>query len=200
METKTDNPVKYLDKSAPAIVTLFYEYAHLKHLYRQGWIDEDRKTGIPYEKCETVAEHSFGVAFLSCIIANEHFPDLNLEKIIKTALIHDIPEIYSGDITPNHNKSREYKAKKELAGFEKVFSKFDGYQEYLQLWKEYENQSTPEARFVRQIDKLEMGLQASVYEKQGFKNLDAFFLDVEKSLTDPLLKGIFDYVVNQRKK
>jgi putative hydrolases of HD superfamily len=200
MKLKNENPVKYLEGSAPAIVTLFYEYAHLKQLYRQGWIIEERNTGIPYEKCETVAEHSFGVAFLCCIIANEHFPDLNLEKIIKTALIHDIPEIYSGDITPNDNKSREYKAKKELVGFEKVFSKFEGYSGYLELWKEYENQSTPEARFVRQIDKLEMGLQASLYEKQGYKNLDAFFRDVEKSLTHPILKEIFDYVIKQREK
>jgi hypothetical protein len=40
----------------------------------------------------------------------------------------------------------------------------------------------------------------SVYEKQRFRNLDAFFADVQKALTDPLLKSIFDYVIRQREK
>ncbi len=60
------------------------------------------------------------------------------------------------------------------------------------MWEEYERQASPEARFVRQIDRLEMALQASVYEKQGFTDLDNFFLSARQAISEPRLVALME--------
>jgi putative hydrolase of HD superfamily len=62
--------------------------------------------------------------------------------------------------------------------------------DYLALWEEYERGASPEAQFVRQIDRLEMALQASVYEHQGLADLSEFFTSVEQALAAPALQAI----------
>ena len=58
METKRPHAIDHLEgKSSLPIIEVFYEFNHLKSLYRQGWL----RTGIPKEQCETVAEHSLVV-------------------------------------------------------------------------------------------------------------------------------------------
>lgn len=61
------------------------------------------------------------------------------------------------------------------------------------LLQEYNEQKTEEAKFVKQIDKLEMALQALEYEQQGWpkKDLDEFWANSEKYLADTPLEPIF---------
>ena len=66
METKRAQAIRKLDgKDALPIVRVFFEFDHLKSLYRQGWL----RAGIPKVHCETVAEHSLGVALLAAVLA-----------------------------------------------------------------------------------------------------------------------------------
>ena len=162
----------------------------MKQLYRQGWL----KRGIPRERCESIAEHSFGVALLSLWLSEAHFPELETGKVLRMALLHDMGEIYAGDITPGDDVSAEEKHLLEQQSVEQVLGKLPGAEAYLALWQEFEQGETAEARFVRQIDRLEMGLQAGVYASQGFSGLDEFFASARQELSEPSLVELIDAV------
>ena len=192
METKNPNPNKYLNyKNTSKITRQYYQVNHLKNLYRQGWLHRN----IPKDKCESVAEHTFGVAILAMLIAEKHFPFLDLTKVLKLSLLHDLGEIYAGDITPKDNISPEKKKNAELASFIKVFGEGG---EATALWKEYEAQLSPEAILVNQIDRLEMALQASIYEHQGYKSLQEFFDTTKSTLVDQVMIQLFEDINNAR--
>jgi putative hydrolase of HD superfamily len=185
MEAKNLPPLNYIeDKKVNEIIRFYYELNHLKQIYRKGWL-----RNVPKEKCESVADHSFAVAILSYFLAEKFFPELDKLKIVKMALIHDFCEIYSGDIIPSDKISKEEKGRMEEEAIIKIFSKMSKGKDYIKLWKEFQEESSEEAKLVKQVDSLEMALQASVYENQGYKNLDEFFDDANKKIKDPLIKN-----------
>ena len=76
------------------IIKFFSEIGKLKLIPRRGWVIRDVKNP------ESIAEHTFRVAIMAWVLADRKNSKLNLEKLIKMALIHDLCEVYSGDITP----------------------------------------------------------------------------------------------------
>ena len=186
METKSPGAIQHLNgKSSLPIIEVFYQFHHLKSLYRQGWL----RAGIPKERCETVAEHSLGVAVLALFLADEAFPHLDKTKLILMGLLHDFGEIHAGDIVPGR-MSLQAKHDLERSAVERVFARLAKGQDYLAIWQEYEAGATAEARFMKEIDRLEMGLQASVYEQEGLGELSAFFESADRALTTPELRGV----------
>lgn len=173
-------------KSKDSILLTYFEFNHLKNLYRQGWL----RAGISKGECESVADHSFGVALLSIFISEQYFRDLDIKKTIKMALLHDFGEIYGGDITPHDNISEVDKAKIEEKSVKKVLLKLKKGENYFKIWKEFEIGSSKEARFVKQIDKLEMALQAGVYAKAGNGNLEEFIDTAKRKVSDKELKRL----------
>jgi putative hydrolase of HD superfamily len=182
METKADNPLGLFEQERlPPVVAAYLELCHLKQLYRQGWL----KRGVPRLRCESIAEHSFGVAALALWLAQAYQPDLDICKIMRMALLHDFGEVYAGDLIPADAISAEEKHRLEAQSVQQVFAKLPGGQSYLDTWQEFEKGTSPEARFVRQIDRLEMGLQAAVYGRQGLIDPHEFFESARQALVDP---------------
>lgn len=187
METKSENPANYLkDQDINPIIRAYYEFNQLKVLYRQGWL----KRGIPRERCESVAEHSLGVAVLVCWLAEAYHPDLDLCRALRIALVHDFGEVYAGDITPEDGIPRAEKHLLELQSVERVFGDLPGGDRYIELWEEYEGGTSAEARFVRQVDRLEMAMQASVYGQQGSYDLTEFCRTALDSVSDPMIQNL----------
>ncbi len=89
--------------------------------------------------------------------------NLNRQRVIEMCIIHDIAEVRIGDITPHDGISSEEKSQLELQAFESMGLT----EKSLELFKEYEAQTTKESRFVRFVDKLDMALQAEIYETGG---------------------------------
>tara|TARA_B100000003_G_scaffold188586_1_gene185065 strand:+ start:365 stop:850 length:486 start_codon:yes stop_codon:yes gene_type:complete len=132
-------------------------YLGLKDVLRQGWVN------VGVESPESVAAHSWGMA----IIALKMCPDdLNLEHVLKLCLVHDLPEVIVGDLTPFDDVST--KSADERAAMEQIAP------EWVSLFDEYENQSTPEAVFVKRLDKLDMALQAQIYMERTSLDLTDF--------------------------
>lgn len=195
MEIKATHPVKLIDnREISPFIRAYFEFNQLKQLYRQGWL----RRGVPKERCESVAEHSLGVAVLACWLADAYYPQLDQSRVMRLALIHDFGEIYAGDIIPGDEVSTEEKYCLELESVERVFSRLPNGVEYIALWGEFEAGQTPEARFVRQVDRLEMGLQASVYEHQGNENLSEFYGSARGALFDPQLIELLQEVIDLR--
>ncbi len=156
-------------------------YMALKSLPRQGWLDY----GLPSsQRCESVAEHSFGVALLVYVVGKEYNLKINLARSMAMALVHDIPEKVHGDITPTDTYKFAHKEELEKDGVRRVFSGLEA----TELWNEFNENTTPEANFVNQCDKLEMGLQALVYKFDG-----DIMADAKKKVVMPVLSEILDW-------
>ncbi len=189
MEQKAENPIQTLEGITIApLIAAYFELCHLKQLYRQGWL----KRGIPRERCESVAEHTFGAAMLAWWLAQTSRPDLDLCKVVKLALVHDFGEVYAGDIIPADGISEQEKSRRESVAVQQVFSKLPGGQIWIEAWREFEEGATAEALFVRQIDRLEMGLQAVVYARQGLGEMSEFINSARRALTDADLIGLLE--------
>ena len=191
METKADNPVALLeDRDLDPIIRAYFELCQLKQLYRQGWL----RRGVSRERCESVAEHSLACAVLATWLAQAYYPELEACKVLNMTLLHDFGEIYAGDIIPSDAVEAEEKHQAEAEAVAQVFGKLPGGETYLSLWEEFERNETPEARFVHQIDRLEMGLQASVYALQGLIEPDEFFASARQALEEPRLFRLIEAV------
>ncbi len=127
------------------------EILGLKDVARTGWVRND------VNNPESVAAHSWGMAILALKLTPK---ELDLSKVLSLCLVHDIPEVRVGDLTPHDDCST--KADDELSAMKDLSP------EWVHLFEEYELGETEEAKFVKQLDKLDMGLQAMIYEsKQG---------------------------------
>jgi 5'-deoxynucleotidase len=147
----------------PSILRFYARAAELKSLQRAGWL----RCGIPSNACESVADHSFGVALLALLlpldeIAGEHRRD----RCVALALVHDLAESIVGDITPHDGIEAADKHAREHDAI-RTLSQTLGDEQLLKLFEEFEAASTPEARLVRDLDVIEMAIQAKAYERRG---------------------------------
>lgn len=172
---------------------VLYQIFKLKNLFRQGWLKRD----IPEFKGESVADHTFGTAMTAWVLAKRLKLKLNEEKLLKMALVHEIGEIYAGDITPVDGISLSQKYELELQSVEKVFSSYPEGKEFINLWKEFEEAKCPEAKFLKQIDKFEMGMQAAIYKGHGHGKMDEFLDSAERVIEDSELQELFQQVIKR---
>jgi putative hydrolase of HD superfamily len=188
MEIKADNPITLFDRTQmPVIIQVYLEFNHLKQLFRQGWL----RHGIPRDRCESVAEHSLGVAVLALLLAETYHPELDTNKVLRMALLHDFGEIYAGDIIPNDENSTS-KSRLERESMLKVFEKLPNGKNYVSLWEDFESGDSREAHFVRQVDRLEMGLQAAVYQARGYTGLGEILESARRGLVDEELNALLE--------
>ncbi len=188
MILKNLNPITLIkDKTASPVITAYLEFNHLKQLFRQGWLRQEINT----EKCESVAEHIFGVAILAVLISHQYDLNIDLKKVLLMSLLHETGEIYVGDLIPQDSVTLDEKFDLEREAVLKVLNSIPNSEGFFQLWLEFEEGVTPEARFVKQLDKLEMAFQAFVYEKQYDIRLEDFYASTEFVLNDQEMKEIF---------
>ncbi|MCX6349852.1 MAG: HD domain-containing protein [Candidatus Aureabacteria bacterium] len=189
MRTKNPHSAELLKPSSP-VLKVMSEFLQLKNLYRQGWL----KRKVPEDACESVADHTLGVTLLCLFLAENYFPDADRLKLLRMSLTHEAGEIYAGDITPVDGVAPEEKHAREKVSARRAFQGLPQADAYLALWEEFEESATLEARIVRQADRLEMLLQAVLYEKLGYYNFEEFFRNTESLMRDPEFKRLFEEV------
>ena len=172
------------------IVKFLIEAGKLKRVKRKGWVIHGVK------EPESVAEHSFRTALMATVLADTF--NVNREKAVIMALIHDLAESEIGDISLHDKISKKEKHRKEKKAFEKLASLLDD-KELYKLWLEFEKGKTKEARLVHQLDKLEMHLQAMEYERSQKRDLSEFFSLVDEEVKDKTLKEILMKIMKTRK-
>ena len=117
----------------------------------------------------------------------------NSEKIIKMALLHDLTESLIGELTPEQI-DKKAKEKLENNAFGKIIKNLPEQikSKYLEIWFEYQENISPEAKLIHQIDKLEMAMQAKFYQDQGIskKDLRSFFATADARITNKHLRQL----------
>ncbi|MGY8727879.1 MAG: HD domain-containing protein [Candidatus Poseidoniales archaeon] len=149
------------------------EILSLKNVLRAGWV----RAGIPSP--ESVAAHSWGMSMLALKLAPK---ELDLARVLSLCIVHDIPEVRVGDLTPHDDTST--KAADELKAMTEMAP------EWVALFEEYEQGKTPEAKFVKQLDKLDMALQAERYQDEYGLSLGEFIESARLRIDDEDLQNL----------
>ena len=170
--------------------TIFDIILHLKTIPRSGW---QKKLGI--KRPESVADHAFGVAAIAMILSDSK--RLDSAKVLKMAILHDLAESLTGDLTPEDGPKSK-KIKLENTAMKKILSTLEPktQKQYYSVWVEYQKNITSEAKLLHQVDKLEMALQANIYKKSGHskQKLKPFLDSAIKQITDPEIKKILQKI------
>lgn len=162
------------------------------------------------DRHENDAEHSWHLAMMALVLSEHSNKDIDILKVLKMVLIHDIVEIDAGDTflfdtTKNHtNTEEELKAAKRIFGI----LPDDQAKEFIAIWEEFEAGQTDEAKFAKAMDRFEPMLQNAsnkggtwmefnvdydtVYEKKkNIKNGSAIVWDyAENLLKESVEEGI----------
>lgn len=167
--------------NANALLYLFHRVGRLKRLIRSGWL----RHNIP--EPESVADHSFRCVFMAMMLGDTL--DVDSEKLLRMAVLHDLAEVMAGDITPHDGISREEKRKVEEESLRKLLGNIPNADSYIELWLEYEAQESREAKIMREIDKLEMALTAVEYQKMSAeKDLYEFIKEADSQIKAPEIR------------
>ncbi|OJD17445.1 hypothetical protein AJ78_02470 [Emergomyces pasteurianus Ep9510] len=154
-------------------VPFFHLLERLKTTKREGW----RRFGIAHG--ESISDHMYRMSIMTMFAPPALAARLNVPHCTKMALIHDMAESIVGDITPadTHIPKAE-KARREAEVIEYITKSLLGAvpglaaQDIQDIFQEYEDNDTLEAKFVHDIDKLELLLQAVEYERAHAGKLD----------------------------
>lgn len=179
----------------------------LKKTPRTGWVLRGVKNP------ETIAEHVFRTTMLSWVLGAGG--NLRIQKVISMSILHELCEVYAGDMTPYHEmlpSSRSERAtmlkrwirlprkEKEKAAVKKFIKEKRALEklinplrestkkEIMALWLEYEKGLSPEGRFVKQVDKIEAFFQAIEYFGIGLDTpVFGWWEEIEELVTNPVL-------------
>lgn len=162
-----------------SLLTLFRQANHLKSLPRTGWLF----AGVAQP--ESLADHTCLVAMYALFLAEFINADpaaqglaapLDVERVLALALLHDLAEAVLTDLPKRSadvlGAQAKHRAEEQIVG--ELLSDLPGSERFLALWREYDGAATPEARLVKDVDKLEMVLQAGRYSERGHRNLEEF--------------------------
>ena len=139
-----------------------------------------------------MADHSYRLAIMAMVYGD--IRGLDTLKMVRLALLHDLPEAVTGDVTPQETSRYATKMKEEQKAIEEIFQHLPSglKKNYSNVWEEWSGKRTSEARLVSQLDKLEMAIQATEYGKRGhsLERLLEFFSSTEAAVTDKELRNI----------
>ncbi|WP_435095674.1 HD domain-containing protein [Halorubrum sp. N11] len=189
---------------APAIDALLDAYA-LKDERRTGW--QLRGVDAP----ETVAAHTWGVAYLVLALGDRFrgdLPGLDLDRALRLAVVHDVAEAETGDVATRADSTAETvdSDAKEAAEREAMADLSEPLPDRLRdAWEAYEARESPEAVLVKECDLLDVCLQAVIYERDGrydpavgdpdafreYDDLDEFFATTEPRLRTEIGRELF---------
>jgi len=172
------------------------ELQRLKRLERTGWT----LRGLP-NGTESVASHSFGVCVTAMMLADEvkaRGLEVNCERVLRMALLHDWAETRVGDMpktATGYFGADARKSAETLAFADIVDGVGSANSEYRELYKDYEERASLEARIVKAADVIDLLVQAHALERSGARGLDEFWQVANQP--DFKLPQLADQVVNE---
>jgi putative hydrolase of HD superfamily len=178
------------------MLSTLIELQRLKRLDRTGWT----LRGLP-NGTESVAAHSFGVGVTAMLLADEFISrgiSVDVEKVLRIALLHDWAEVRVGDMprTAIFYFGSDARKEAETAAFSDVVRDVDSAEGlYGSLYSDYEQRSSLEARLVKAADVLDLLVQVLALERAGARGLDEFWEVAEQP--DFNLEGEAEQIVHE---
>lgn len=181
-------------------VPFFHLLERLKTTKREGW----RRFGIVHG--ESIGDHMYRMSILTMLCPAALSARLNVPLCTKMALIHDMAEALVGDITPVDGVIKSEKCRRETETMDYICKDLLGNvgggfagEEMRKVWQEYEDNQTLEAKFVHDVDKMELLLQMLEYERSHEGRIDlSEFSWVAERIELPEVKEWCDQVLQDR--
>ncbi len=135
-------------------IDFIIEIDKVKHIFRKTKL-------FNKSRFENDAEHAWHLAMMALVLGEYANEKIDISKVIKMVLIHDIVEIDAGDTIVYDSKSRALAWKEEKKAAERIFGllPIDQKEEFMALWQEFEEKKSPEAKFAAAIDRFQPILQ-----------------------------------------
>lgn len=154
-------------KTEERVIRFYVLCNKLKDIIRTGW----KNWNVKRNRIESIAEHIYGTQMLAIAMKSEYSYDIDLEKVIYMLAIHELGETLIGDLT-TFEISKEEKKKIEHDAVSKILKGLLDGKKIEELFLEFDNQKTDEAKFAYQCDKLDCCLQCKIYDEEGCVNLN----------------------------
>jgi putative hydrolases of HD superfamily len=185
------------------MLSTLIELQRLKRLDRTGWT----LRGLP-NGTESVAAHSFGVCTAAMLLADELLEQgisIDVEKVLRMALLHDWAEVRVGDMprVATAYFGAEARKEAETRAFVDVVSELKG-EIYTALYHDYEQRLSLESRVVKAADVLDLLVQILALERAGARGLDEFWEVAENpnfqlgDVADGVISKVFQAVLQAR--
>ena len=172
------------------LINLLKTASPLKQNTRHSWLANGRQ--------ESVAEHCWRLSLFAYFIKDE-FPQVDIDKVIKMCIFHDMGEAFTGDI-PSFLKSEKDEEKESSILDEWVKSLPSPYNtELSELYKEINEQQTQEAKLFKALDKLEAAISHNEADLSSWIELEYELNPVygkEESQFSPYTKALQKQVYN----
>jgi putative hydrolase of HD superfamily len=133
-------------------------------------------------RAESDAEHSWHIAMFLILFENDLPQDIDMKKMLKLALMHDLVEIYAGDTFAYDKQNQATKKERESKAAKKLFSQLpkDLNKEFMNLFDEYEEIKTKEAKIVKSFDKIQPILQNLCSSGKSWQKHKITFSDIDQ--------------------
>lgn len=157
-------------------------------------------------------EHSYRVAMLCWMLVENYKLDLDVSKILKYALVHDLPEVYAGDVSiySNISAAEAEKEVKEKIAIDTLQSNYPSLHSMWSALDDYENKIDAESKFVYLVEKLEPTalLCLSAPDHYRHRNISYDFFKNKKlskikdinSFAQVFVKDMFEYLEENKSK
>ena len=140
--------------------SLLKQVAFIKEIDKLKYIL--RKTKLfNSDRHENDAEHSWHLAMMTIVLAEHSDKPIDILKVLKMVLIHDIVEIDAGDTFIYDSTKSHINTDDELIAAKRIFGLLpvEQAEEFISIWKEFEDGITDEAKFAKSMDRFEPLLQ-----------------------------------------
>jgi len=148
-------------------VTFIKEIDKLKYIQRKTKLfNSDRH--------ENDAEHSWHLAMMTIVLSAHSDKPIDVLKVVKMVLIHDIVEIDAGDVFIYDTLKNHTNTDEELLAAKRIFGLLPEEQakEFIAIWQEFEDGKTDEAKFANTMDRFEPLLQNTSNNGGTWKEFD----------------------------
>jgi putative hydrolase of HD superfamily len=173
-------------------IQFIVEIDKLKQVVRQTYLTDASRH-------ENSVEHSWHLALMAMVLA-EHAndPDIDLNRVIKMVLVHDLVEIDAGDTFLYDNKHSESKIDREEAAADRLFNMLPTDQAgmFRKLWDEFEARETRDAKFANALDRLQPMLHNVITKGKSWQHHGIKKSQVIKK-NSPMQEGtvsLWDYI------
>lgn len=183
-------------------LTFLVEADKMKDVYRRTLL-------ISKARRETDAEHSWHFALMAVLLSEYAGGEIDLARVVRMALVHDLVEVYAGDTFAYDEKGNLDKEKREQEAADRLFSLLPADQgpPLRALWEEFDAMETPDAQFAAAVDRLQPFLnncltdghtwkEGPVRSEQVYKRMDmvrvgapALWPYVERMIREAVEKG-----------
>ena len=130
-------------------IDFLIEIDKLKTILRRNYISDGSKR-------ENDAEHSWFFSIAAIVLSEHSNSNIDINKVVKMAIIHDIVEVYAGDTFIYDEEAKKNQKEKEKIASEKIFGLLpeDQKRYFLDLWNEFEENVSNESKFAKSIDRI----------------------------------------------